>query len=49
MISVFELDVSYSLSGDIVDRGFFSVEILLIILMALITNPNAVFINRGNQ
>ncbi|GAV09514.1 hypothetical protein RvY_19043-2 [Ramazzottius varieornatus] len=36
-------------NGDIVDRGFFSVEILLIILMALITNPNAVFINRGNH
>ncbi|OQV16945.1 Serine/threonine-protein [Hypsibius exemplaris] len=36
-------------NGDIVDRGFFSVEIILILLMALITNPNAVFINRGNH
>ncbi|XP_055328222.1 serine/threonine-protein phosphatase with EF-hands 2-like isoform X2 [Paramacrobiotus metropolitanus] len=36
-------------NGDYVDRGFFSLEILLILLMALITNPNAVFLNRGNH
>lgn len=35
--------------GDYVDRGFFSLEIMLILLMALIANPNAVFLNRGNQ
>jgi len=35
--------------GDVVDRGFFSLEILLLIFLLLQKNPSNVFYNRGNH
>jgi len=35
--------------GDIVDRGIYGLEILTLIYMLKILNPNQVFINRGNH
>ncbi|KAF6772709.1 hypothetical protein AHF37_08246 [Paragonimus kellicotti] len=39
----------YIFNGDFVDRGRYSVETLLVILMLTILRPTAVFINRGNH
>lgn len=35
--------------GDIVDRGIYSYEILIILYLLLINNPNNIVINRGNH
>ncbi|KAF7260899.1 hypothetical protein EG68_01956 [Paragonimus skrjabini miyazakii] len=39
----------YIFNGDFVDRGRYSVETLLVILMLTLLRPTAVFINRGNH
>ncbi|CAH8453164.1 unnamed protein product [Heterobilharzia americana] len=36
-------------NGDFVDRGVKSVEVLSLLLMALLTYPNDIFLNRGNH
>ncbi|CAF4950538.1 unnamed protein product, partial [Rotaria sp. Silwood1] len=39
----------YIFNGDVVDRGFQSIEIFLLISVALIVYPNNIYINRGNH
>ncbi|CAF3894546.1 unnamed protein product [Adineta steineri] len=39
----------YIFNGDIVDRGFQSMEVFLLISVAVIVYPNNVYLNRGNH
>ncbi|CAF1083754.1 unnamed protein product [Rotaria sordida] len=39
----------YIFNGDIVDRGFQSIEVFLLISVALIVYPNNIYLNRGNH
>ena len=39
----------YIFNGDLVDRGRFSVEVVLTLLSYMIVYPNSVFINKGNH
>ncbi|CAF5163630.1 unnamed protein product, partial [Rotaria magnacalcarata] len=39
----------YIFNGDIVDRGFQSIEIFILISVALIVYPSNVYLNRGNH
>jgi hypothetical protein len=50
-VSTFIIDPNYIIIflGDVIDRGLFSLEILLMILCLIKNNPNKVIYNRGNH
>ena len=55
LLNIFKLNgfptenTPYLFNGDFVDRGSFSVEVMIALIAFKVSNPNCIFLNRGNH